>query len=266
MSIAPRVRGRAASPSNIDVDGIDLGDAELGSAFLDHLRLGARGRSRPARGMTTGSRRRTRRTGRSAGPARANRPARSSAAATAGVTSLADCAPVVATVPNARAAAARTPHPHLGRLWTPWSVLGTRGFDGRDSFAAGPNGMLVLSKLFVNPPTCQWESRSDMNGFSKRIGVIVPFDMALDREYWQLVPDDVSLHVTRLAIVELPYGPAHARAVADAGRSRGGLPHPGPHRTRGGGLRLHVGELRRRARRRGSHPRSHREPRVCRWR
>jgi maleate isomerase len=55
-----------------------------------------------------------------------------------------------------------------------------------------------------------------MNGFSKRIGVIVPFDMALDREYWQLVPDDVSLHVTRLDIVDLPYGPAHARAVADA--------------------------------------------------
>ena len=51
--------------------------------------------------------------------------------------------------------------------------------------------------------------------FPKRIGVIVPFDMALDREYWQLVPDDVSLHVTRLPIVELPYGPAHARRVAD---------------------------------------------------
>ncbi len=51
--------------------------------------------------------------------------------------------------------------------------------------------------------------------FPNRIGVIVPFDMALDREYWQLVPDDVSLHVTRLPIVELPYGPAHARRVAD---------------------------------------------------
>jgi maleate isomerase len=48
-----------------------------------------------------------------------------------------------------------------------------------------------------------------------RIGVIVPFDMALDREYWQLVPEDVSLHVTRLGIVDLPYGPAHARQVAD---------------------------------------------------
>jgi maleate isomerase len=51
--------------------------------------------------------------------------------------------------------------------------------------------------------------------FPKRIGVIVPFDMALDREYWELVPGDVSLHVTRLPIVDLPYGPAHARRVAD---------------------------------------------------
>jgi maleate isomerase len=53
--------------------------------------------------------------------------------------------------------------------------------------------------------------------FPKRIGVIVPFDMALDREYWQLVPEDVSLHVTRLPIVDLPYGPPHARRVADPG-------------------------------------------------
>jgi maleate isomerase len=49
----------------------------------------------------------------------------------------------------------------------------------------------------------------------QRIGVIVPFDMALDREYWQLVPEEVSLHVTRLGIVDLPYGPEHARCVAE---------------------------------------------------
>jgi maleate isomerase len=52
------------------------------------------------------------------------------------------------------------------------------------------------------------------NRFPKRIGVIVPFDMALDREYWELVPEDVSLHVTRLPVVDLPYGPDHARRVA----------------------------------------------------
>jgi maleate isomerase len=48
-----------------------------------------------------------------------------------------------------------------------------------------------------------------------RIGVIAPFDMALDAEYWQLAPPGVSVHFTRLGIVELPYGPDHARAVAD---------------------------------------------------
>jgi len=48
-----------------------------------------------------------------------------------------------------------------------------------------------------------------------RIGVIAPFDMALDEEYWRLAPDGVSVHFTRLDVVDLPYGPEHARAVAD---------------------------------------------------
>jgi maleate isomerase len=56
-----------------------------------------------------------------------------------------------------------------------------------------------------------------MTAGSSRIGVIAPFDMALDREYWQLVPGDVSVHFTRLDIVDLPYGPEHARAVAGTG-------------------------------------------------
>ncbi|CAN5446360.1 aspartate/glutamate racemase family protein [soil metagenome] len=55
-----------------------------------------------------------------------------------------------------------------------------------------------------------------MSAKRNRIGVIAPFDMALDAEYWQLVPDDVSVHFTRLPIVDLPYGPEHARSVADA--------------------------------------------------
>lgn len=48
-----------------------------------------------------------------------------------------------------------------------------------------------------------------------RIGVIAPFDMALDGEYWQLAPDGVSVHFTRLDVIDLPYGPDHARAVAE---------------------------------------------------
>ena len=53
-----------------------------------------------------------------------------------------------------------------------------------------------------------------MSARSSRIGVIAPFDMALDEEYWRLAPTGVSIHFTRLDIVELPYGPEHARAVA----------------------------------------------------
>lgn len=48
-----------------------------------------------------------------------------------------------------------------------------------------------------------------------RLGMVVPFDMALDREYWQFLPDRVSVHVTRLPIIELPYGVEHALSVAE---------------------------------------------------
>jgi maleate isomerase len=37
------------------------------------------------------------------------------------------------------------------------------------------------------------------------IGVVTPFDFALDRELWRWVPDDITLHVTRM-----PYAPLHA--------------------------------------------------------
>lgn len=50
-----------------------------------------------------------------------------------------------------------------------------------------------------------------------RLGMIVPFDMALDREYWQYLPEDASVHVTRLPVVDLPYGVEHARRVAEPG-------------------------------------------------
>mgnify|MGYP006200493197 CR=1 FL=1 len=43
------------------------------------------------------------------------------------------------------------------------------------------------------------------------IGMIVPLDFGLDRELWRWVPEDVSLHVTRL-----PGGSAHSLGVAFA--------------------------------------------------
>jgi hypothetical protein len=36
------------------------------------------------------------------------------------------------------------------------------------------------------------------------IGVVAPYDFALDRELWRLAPNDVSLYVTRLRYAPLP--------------------------------------------------------------
>ena len=47
------------------------------------------------------------------------------------------------------------------------------------------------------------------------IGIIVPFDFALDREYWGYVPDHVTLHVTRTEYVYGDMGVDLAAAVAE---------------------------------------------------
>jgi maleate isomerase len=60
---------------------------------------------------------------------------------------------------------------------------------------------------------------------SRRIGFIVPFDFALDREYWQYASAEVSLHITRtpyqigLVGLELVSAIADPAAVAQATRS-----------------------------------------------
>lgn len=48
------------------------------------------------------------------------------------------------------------------------------------------------------------------------IGIIAPFDLVLDREYWQWVPETVSIHLTRTPSHELPVGAELASAVNDA--------------------------------------------------
>ena len=53
------------------------------------------------------------------------------------------------------------------------------------------------------------------DGRGARIGIIVPYDFALDREYWAFVPPEVSLHITRTPFHEGPVGLALARAVAE---------------------------------------------------
>ncbi|MBM4407537.1 MAG: hypothetical protein FJ038_02780 [Chloroflexi bacterium] len=58
-----------------------------------------------------------------------------------------------------------------------------------------------------------------MDASERRIGVIVPFDFALDREYWQWAPDDVSLHITRTPPHSGPVGVELARAVSETGEA-----------------------------------------------
>ncbi|ONK11480.1 aspartate/glutamate racemase family protein [Streptomyces sp. MP131-18] len=47
------------------------------------------------------------------------------------------------------------------------------------------------------------------------IGVVAPFDFALDRELWRWVPDDVSLHLTRTPFVPVEVSLHLARLVSE---------------------------------------------------
>lgn len=45
------------------------------------------------------------------------------------------------------------------------------------------------------------------------VGVVAPYDFALDRELWRWTPDDISLHVTRLPYVHVPVTVDQAAAL-----------------------------------------------------
>ncbi|MFD0684647.1 maleate cis-trans isomerase family protein [Actinomadura fibrosa] len=47
------------------------------------------------------------------------------------------------------------------------------------------------------------------------VGVVAPFDFALDRELWRWMPDDVSLFMTRLPYVPVPVTVEMASALSD---------------------------------------------------
>ena len=47
------------------------------------------------------------------------------------------------------------------------------------------------------------------------IGVVTPYDFALDRELWRWVPGQVSLHLTRTPYQDIPVSVAQALAVSD---------------------------------------------------
>jgi maleate isomerase len=54
------------------------------------------------------------------------------------------------------------------------------------------------------------------DGIQLGIGVVVPHDMALDRELWRWTPPDVTLLVTRTALVPLTVTVEQARRLGDA--------------------------------------------------
>ncbi|CAM3647532.1 hypothetical protein NOGI109294_07235 [Nocardiopsis gilva] len=47
------------------------------------------------------------------------------------------------------------------------------------------------------------------------VGVVAPYDFALDRELWRWAPDDISLYVTRLPFVPVPVTVDQASALSD---------------------------------------------------
>lgn len=55
------------------------------------------------------------------------------------------------------------------------------------------------------------------------IGVIVPYDMALDRELWRWTPPDVSLYFTRTPFAPLPVTIEMAEHVSDSAQVRAGV-------------------------------------------
>jgi maleate isomerase len=52
------------------------------------------------------------------------------------------------------------------------------------------------------------------------VGVVAPFDFALDRELWRWAPDDISLYVTRLPFVPVPVTVEMAAELSDSDRVR----------------------------------------------
>ena len=83
------------------------------------------------------------------------------------------------------------------------------------------------------------------------IGVVVPYDLALDRELWRWVPERVSLHLTRTPYEDIPVGLGAGPRDRRPGDRRRGHPQRDHRRARRGRLRLHLRQLRHRARGRG---------------
>jgi maleate isomerase len=65
----------------------------------------------------------------------------------------------------------------------------------------------------VSRPAVALQPRLDPVG--PGIGIVAPFDLALDRELWRWVPEPVSLYLTRTPQLDVPVSTAMAEALAD---------------------------------------------------
>jgi maleate isomerase len=70
---------------------------------------------------------------------------------------------------------------------------------------------LLASALIDLSDQVTFETGSRLTG----IGLIAPFDFVLDREYWEWIPANVSLHVTRTPFLDQQVGVAMAEQVSE---------------------------------------------------
>ena len=69
----------------------------------------------------------------------------------------------------------------------------------RNALTAGLNNRLAVARVSPQTGAMAVSPPLEQTG----IGVVVPYDFALDRELWRWVPDDISLHLTRTPYVPL---------------------------------------------------------------
>ncbi|WP_162231640.1 maleate cis-trans isomerase family protein [Allosalinactinospora lopnorensis] len=80
---------------------------------------------------------------------------------------------------------------------------GHRATDSEQDTADSLHNVVEISALQETP----WQSG---------VGIVAPYDFALDRELWRWAPDDISLYVTRLPFVRVPVTVDQASALSDA--------------------------------------------------
>lgn len=79
--------------------------------------------------------------------------------------------------------------------------------------AAAPKATAATPRSFSPKSQRHWPVEYDPPANEIIVGVVVPFDFALDWEYWRYLPPRVILHFTRTPYLRLPVGVPLSRAV-----------------------------------------------------